>query len=424
MERGGRGALKAFRKPLAEEGDIETGNEFAKPNPGGVVQGRDVRSTLFTRNPRRGGSPQRSPAELGRRAQALGERHRRGTTPLRSSTEARSALHRSLSADGVVNAMCVAGALDLERLMESIGIPRTNGEGCNLDATPSASSSAPPPQTTSETPDIEIIRTFGTGEGLVLQLKLCKIKDVFVFRFGCMVCWSFHRKELTVIAERLRPFLIQELQSKDIEEDKMEFANRRKDNGHDDEEGEGEEEEGEGDDPESVGASAIRHDQIILSTSSPFERLAHSYALAQSVRLGVFEISVDRSIENTRSIPETMATTGEVRLDACELSKQMGGLLVLRCDVNLHTDILDTPEIFWDEERFEPHYVACRSYLDIDKRVEILNQRLGVLKDLYDLLQNSLNVKHGNKLEWIIIILILVEVLLELLELLHDAWVR
>jgi len=37
-----------------------------------------------------------------------------------------------------------------------------------------------------------------------------------------------------------------------------------------------------------------------------------------------------------------MATTGEVRLDACELSKQMGGLLVLRCDVNLHTDILDT----------------------------------------------------------------------------------
>merc|ERR1719230_2346586 len=117
-----------------------------------------------------------------------------------------------------------------------------------------------------------------------------------------------------------------------------------------------------------------------------------------------------------------MAETGEVNIDAREMSKQMGGLLVLRCDVNLHTDILDTPEIFWDEERFEPHYVACRAYLDVDKRVEILNQRLGVLKDLYDLLQNGLNVKHGNKLEWIIIILILVEVVLELLELMYDAW--
>merc|ERR1712187_470664 len=119
-----------------------------------------------------------------------------------------------------------------------------------------------------------------------------------------------------------------------------------------------------------------------------------------------------------------MASTGEVQLDSRELSRPMGGLLMLRCDVNLHTDILDTPEIFWDEERFEPHYIACRSYLDVDKRVDILNQRLGVLKDLYDLLQNGLNVKHGNKLEVIIIVLILVEVLLELLEPLHDSWMN
>merc|ERR1712151_242633 len=105
----------------------------------------------------------------------------------------------------------------------------------------------------------------------------------------------------------------------------------------------------------------------------------------------------------------TMALTGEVKADPHELSKQMGQLLVLRCDVNLHTDILDTPDIFWDEEEFEPHYVACRGYQDIDKRVDILNQRLGVLKDLYDLLQNTTNIKHSNKLEWIIIILILLE---------------
>merc|ERR1712014_472284 len=117
---------------------------------------------------------------------------------------------------------------------------------------------------------------------------------------------------------------------------------------------------------------------------------------------------------------ETMARTGDVHLDHRQLSRRMGNLLMLRCDVNLHTDILDTPEIFWDEEQFEPHYVACRSYLDIDKRVDILNQRLGVLKDLYDLLQNSLNVKHGTKLEWIVIILILVEVFLEIVQVVSD----
>merc|ERR1712187_674156 len=109
------------------------------------------------------------------------------------------------------------------------------------------------------------------------------------------------------------------------------------------------------------------------------ERLAHSCALAQSVRLVVFENAVDQAIDRSRSIPEDMANTGEVTIDARELAKQMGGLLVLRCDVTLHTDILDTPDIFWDEDHFEPHYVRCREYLDIDKRVDILNQRLGVL---------------------------------------------
>merc|ERR1712046_217054 len=110
---------------------------------------------------------------------------------------------------------------------------------------------------------------------------------------------------LALVKDRLRPFLERPLDTKDAEWE------------------------------------AVRGDQIILSSSNPYERLAHAYALAQSVKLGVFEVIVARSIGHTRSIPETMATIGEVRLDESELSKQMGGLLVLRCDVNLNTDILD-----------------------------------------------------------------------------------
>mmetsp|Transcript_96636 Transcript_96636/g.277512 ORF Transcript_96636/g.277512 Transcript_96636/m.277512 type:complete len:441 (+) Transcript_96636:3-1325(+) len=265
--------------------------------------------------------------------------------------------------------------------------------------------------------DAELVRIMGDGESRVLHLKVFRGKDLFVFRFGAIVCWGFAMREKEIISEQLKFFSLRKLPDEEVDEDMMEYVVKRKEGEDEDEEEESEEDE----DPAAVGAAAIRQDQIVLSTSNPFERLAHAYAMAQSVRLGVFEFIVDRSIDKTRSIPETMALEGEVELDERELSKQIGGLLMLRCDVNLHTDILDTPDIFWDEERFEPHYVACREYLDIDKRVDILNQRLGVLKDLYDLLQNTLNVKHGNKLEWIIIILILVEVFLEVLELVHDT---
>jgi len=297
-------------------------------------------------------------------------------------------------------------------------------KGAVSGSTPAASSSSPAEPTASSRElgrgllDAELVKVFGTGESMVLQVKMFRGKDVFAFRFGAVVCWGFASKERKVLPTLFKDYTVRPLQEDELDEEMMEFAIRRKQEGDDDDE----DEDGAEEDPEKVGANCIRQDQIILATTSPFERLAHAYALAQSVRLGVFEVVVDRSIAKTRSIPETMATTGEIAVEERELLMQIGGLMMLRCDVNLHTDILDTPDIFWDEERFEPHYIRCRDYLDIDKRVDILNQRLGVLKDLYDLLQNTLNVNHGNKLEWIIIILILVEVLLELLELVHDAW--
>jgi len=367
---------------------------------------------------------------------------RRMVTPSRVTADARNALQRSLRADSVV-ANCVAGRIHLERLAERL-TPRVADDGTpvvlrsperergNLAlSTPwSAATSTRAGNTASSTTasssstaeparlqDAQMLQKYGTGENLVIQLRMYGEKDLFVFVFGCVVFWGFTPQQLQASKQVLRDFMERELTDQDLEEERMEFVNELHRN-VDEETVDGQDNE------ESAGLSAIRQDQIILTTSSPLERLAHSYALAQSVRLAVFENAVDRSIANTRSIPETMADTGEVNLDSSDLARQMGGLLMLRCDVNLHTDILDTPEIFWDEERYEPHYIACRSYLDVDKRVDILNQRLGVLKDLYDLLQNGLNVKHGNKLEVIIIVLILLEVVLELLELLHDYWIQ
>ena len=57
-----------------------------------------------------------------------------------------------------------------------------------------------------------------------------------------------------------------------------------------------------------------------------------------------------------------------------------------------------------------------RDYMEIEKRLDILNQRLEILKDLYKLLQNELNVNHFATLEWIIIVLIAFEVVIDLLK--------
>eukprot|EP01054_Gregarina_sp_Poly1_P005349 Gregarina_sp_Poly_1__5348@NODE_2826_length_1669_cov_70_704744_g1782_i0_p1_GENE_NODE_2826_length_1669_cov_70_704744_g1782_i0NODE_2826_length_1669_cov_70_704744_g1782_i0_p1_ORF_typecomplete_len182_score21_93DUF155/PF02582_14/8_8e45DUF155/PF02582_14/5_9e03_NODE_2826_length_1669_cov_70_704744_g1782_i067612 len=158
---------------------------------------------------------------------------------------------------------------------------------------------------------------------------------------------------------------------------------------------------------------AIKQDIIHLQSTDSFERLAYSYAFAQSCKLSVFEERVEETIDRTREVPENLAKTGKIPARRDEISRRIGELFLNRFYINLHTDILDTPDVFWEFDEFADHYTSCRSYLEIPKRVEILNQRLDIMKDLYDMLNQELTIQHGYKLEWIVIYLIIIEVVIE-----------
>ena len=152
-----------------------------------------------------------------------------------------------------------------------------------------------------------------------------------------------------------------------------------------------------------------------MTSVNSFEKLAYSYAIAQSVRLDVFEDDIEKAISATSQIPIHLAKVGTVGMSNRQVTVKMGELFLQRSNVNLHSDILDTPELFWEFDEYEQMYILGRAYLDIDKRIEILNQRLDILKDLYEMLQNELNVKHSAKIEIIIIVLILAEIVLQVL---------
>jgi uncharacterized Rmd1/YagE family protein len=88
---------------------------------------------------------------------------------------------------------------------------------------------------------------------------------------------------------------------------------------------------------------------------------------------------------------------------------------VIRHDLNLHSDILDVPDFFWEEDRFYSDYRIIAKYLEMETRVEVLNTRLDMMKELLDMIQQQMQNEHARKLEWIVIWLIVVEVFLEVL---------
>lgn len=161
--------------------------------------------------------------------------------------------------------------------------------------------------------------------------------------------------------------------------------------------------------------ASVADDRIILPSTTFHAKLAFSHGLAQSVKLAVFEGIVKKTIDITRSIPIQLSQYGKIPLSKKEIQRKMGELFIERSSINLHFDVLDVPEYFWEHADLEPLYAMIASYLDLETRVEVLNRRLDIIHDLFEMLANELNHQHASRLEWIIIVLILIEVALSLL---------
>ena len=108
-----------------------------------------------------------------------------------------------------------------------------------------------------------------------------------------------------------------------------------------------------------------------------------------------------------------MARDGKVSLGRKQITMQLGQLFVDRASINLHSDILDHPEFFWEDDEWLPLYMRAAKYLEIDRRAEVLNKRLDIIKELFDMLASELHNSHSNRLEIIIIVLIVLEVVFQ-----------
>lgn len=212
-------------------------------------------------------------------------------------------------------------------------------------------------------------------------------RDIYYFPYGVTVFWGFSEEEEKAILSLLRKFEREPLSKIELDEFSFSYGDKMK----------------------------IVEDEIVLQKKDPITKLAISYAIGQSVKLTVFEEKIALAVEQTKFLPKNLAQKGKILLSRKETSQKMGELFLERNYINLHAEILDTPEFFWEHSELEPFYRRTTHYLDVTKRVELLNRRLNLLHELFEILGNELNHQHSARLEMTIIILIVIEVILAVL---------
>lgn len=108
---------------------------------------------------------------------------------------------------------------------------------------------------------------------------------------------------------------------------------------------------------------------------------------------------------------------GTLGLKREQLLKKSGKLFKLRVDVNLSSNVLDTPDFFWSvEPSLHPLYIAMREYLEIDKRVTVVNDRCKVFLEFFDICVDSVAERNIARVTFWFIIMIVVGVIFSVTE--------
>ncbi|KAK4445011.1 hypothetical protein QBC34DRAFT_414093 [Podospora aff. communis PSN243] len=273
-----------------------------------------------------------------------------------------------------ISAVCVAASFDMDKVASILA---HHGFDLNPDNT--------------DFEDSEVVHARGLNQG-----------DIFVFPSGTVVTWglppdivnTLATKHLLPAAEG--PFVAE----KEVED--LDFT----------------------EDPEQD-QSRMSGDVVVLGTKGgartdiTLAKIAFSSGLARSTKLAVLESSLTRYLESTRHIPEQLSRGLQAPPSRALILQKTGELLNLRSQLNHYNDLTDAlPDLFWDsEEKLETYYSKIGKALDVGVRIKTLNDKMTYAQEVVFVAQNVLDIsekmsseQHSTRLEWIIIILIAIEV--------------
>ncbi|KAK9460131.1 uncharacterized protein V1516DRAFT_679017 [Lipomyces oligophaga] len=236
-------------------------------------------------------------------------------------------------------------------------------------------------------------------EGKTVRIGGWRTRDVYIFEYGVIVLWGFSSTDEKRILRELAPFELEKLASGDVEIEEMNYFVTY-------------------DERPRIFDDFIAVDPV--GAANYRYKLSISHALAQSVKMSLYEELIDHTIGLMQDIPGEVAMSGKVSMSRRQIMMSIGELFILRININLHGSIIDSPELVWSEPELEPAYKLVRGYMEIGPRVGVLNQRLEVISDLLQMLKEQLGHVHEEYLEFIVIILIAVEIVVAVINIVVD----
>jgi required for meiotic nuclear division protein 1 len=133
--------------------------------------------------------------------------------------------------------------------------------------------------------------------------------------------------------------------------------------------------------------------------------------VSQSVAIDYYEEQTSKLLADTNYYTQKLENKGRLGISGAKLKKYIGRTLLLRNRIAENIYVFDSPPETWEDESLNKIDADLKRTFDLQIRVRMIGEGLNIVRDNLELFRGLLQYRNSNILEWIVIILILVEVM-------------
>lgn len=216
-----------------------------------------------------------------------------------------------------------------------------------------------------------------------LFFKTSEDKFVYIFQYGMLCCFNMSKDEISKIILDLKAF------SKGFIDDKISE---------------------EIDVTIEANILKVQFNNIILpEINEEMIRLVMLNA-SQSVALNRFSEITEALLIETNEHTKYLETRGKLDISGNKLKRFIGKVLNIKNKISENLYIFDSPDITWEDEQLNRLNLELKKTFDLKDRYHLIHDRIEIIKENLELFKDIMDHRESSRLEWIIIILILVEV--------------
>lgn len=177
-------------------------------------------------------------------------------------------------------------------------------------------------------------------------------RDIFFFREGSVVLWNCTELETANVIQYLRQFEVNSYDQEDVtnENEIMNYTYAT---------------EGQ--------IGTLRNSDFFIQKNDDgdLEKYTFSNAMTSSVKLGIWEAMLDKYIDSIAFVTEDLKVGRKIKMTRAEALRKTGELFALKHLINLSSDLMDTPDFYWDRENLEQLFVSTCSYFSVQRRKRV-----------------------------------------------------